>query len=116
MGSVQGLCGAFLSPRLRRGVLKRTSDPHPRARAAHPRQVAAAEAKFLIGGFSNPQPMQQNGVKINGKKYFPVRYDDRSIYLKQVRGRASAGGWEEGAGGVGGWEEPSVWLLVGIFN
>lgn len=34
--------------------------------------------------FGKPDVILQNGLKLAGQKYLPVRYDDRSIYAKKV--------------------------------
>jgi len=37
-----------------------------------------------VKAFGKPDVILQNGLKLAGQKYLPVRYDDRSIYAKKV--------------------------------
>jgi len=48
--------------------------------------VSQAEAKKIIGGFSNPADIIGSGIVVGGVKYLALRYDDRSIYGKKGAG------------------------------
>ena len=60
-------------------------------------QLPVNEAKAIVDGFTNNNKVAAEGVKINGTKYLAVKYDNRSIYAKKVRG-----GTRSRAGGPGG--------------
>jgi len=44
--------------------------------------VSAAEISEVVRGFDNPAGLQENGLHVQGQKYFLLRADDRSIYGK----------------------------------
>ena len=50
-------------------------------------QLSPQEITNLVKGFDDPSPLQAGGIHVNGKKYFALQANPRSIYGKQsVRG------------------------------
>lgn len=45
--------------------------------------IAPQEIKAVATGYSDPSQLQAHGLHIEGKKYFLLRADERSIYGKQ---------------------------------
>ncbi|CAG8441518.1 13519_t:CDS:2 [Ambispora gerdemannii] len=45
--------------------------------------VSSAEFDVVFKAFNDPKHIQANGLHVDGKKYFTLRADDRSIYGKE---------------------------------
>lgn len=45
-------------------------------------QIAAQEITNIAQGYADPSNLQAHGLHLEGKKYFLLRLDDRSIYGK----------------------------------
>lgn len=45
--------------------------------------ITAQEITAVATGYSDPSQLQAHGLHVEGKKYFLLRADDRSIYGKQ---------------------------------
>ncbi|GEQ67728.1 hypothetical protein JCM33374_g1393 [Metschnikowia sp. JCM 33374] len=46
-------------------------------------QIGAQEITNIAGGYADPSHLQSHGLHLEGKKYFLLKADDRSIYGKQ---------------------------------
>lgn len=46
-------------------------------------QIGPQEITTIAGGYTDPSQLQAHGLHVEGKKYFLLRADDRSIYGKQ---------------------------------
>jgi profilin len=46
-------------------------------------QLSSDEQKAIISAFNNPDGVLASGLRIANEKYFGVRTEDRSIYLKK---------------------------------
>ena len=45
--------------------------------------VSAADAKKILGAFSNPADVLANGIHLGADKYMTIKTDERSIYGKK---------------------------------
>lgn len=48
-----------------------------------PSQVSPQEQSALVQGFTSPDTLQASGIHVDGKKYFTLQANERSIYGKQ---------------------------------
>lgn len=46
-------------------------------------QIAQQEISSIAGGYTDPSQLQAHGLHVEGKKYFLLKADDRSVYGKQ---------------------------------
>lgn len=46
-------------------------------------QIAPQEISSIAGGYADPSQLQAHGLHVQGKKYFLLRADERSVYAKQ---------------------------------
>lgn len=46
-------------------------------------QIQPQEIAAIAGSYGDPSQLQAHGLHLEGKKYFLLRADDRSIYAKQ---------------------------------
>ncbi|KAF8504469.1 profilin [Russula emetica] len=45
--------------------------------------LSTEEQKAIVASFTNPAKVQESGIRLAGHKFFALRADERSVYLKK---------------------------------